>query len=367
MNLKNNLKLSKTILLSIMLLISFVSSASCRTFEFLCTPNIIKDSNSNEPIHISVIQSESGPLPENFEIKIDFDNDVFKKNSKIDYCEEINKNYKHSKNMFGNEISIKFSLKSSKTAPDINKDQEIFMITMETKKSIPKSETNFKITMENDLENEIKDIPIKVEKSDCEKSSPALTKLIPRQGTLVPEFNPAVNEYSLNVPCDIKDIEFDVDSENSSEININRHKLNAPGSETDIFITVKGEKKGIKNVYHIAVRRDDIQENENIKSKRSSKNSVLKQFMARGKSSENRKQKSQKNKKYDIDENNALEDNNENPDTKIFKEIEINRKESGDKNKGKLYSIIILSSLLCLYVVYMVIKKKKELNKSSKK
>ena len=57
------------------------------------------------------------------------------------------------------------------------------------------------------------------------KSSPALTKLITRQCTLVPEFNPAVNEYSLNVPCDIKDIEFDVDSENSSGININRHKL----------------------------------------------------------------------------------------------------------------------------------------------
>ncbi len=376
MNLKNNFKLSKTILSSIILLIYLISNAYCQIFEIVCSPNIINDSNDDEPMYISIMHGEKGLLPENFEIKLEFDNDVFKKNSRIDYSEEINKNYRHSKNIFGNEISIKCSLKPSKSAPDTAENEDLLMITINPKKSISKTETNFKVTFESDLGSETQYIPMKIEKSFSEKSSLTLTKLIPSQGTLTPEFDPNITEYSLNVPYDAKDIEFDARSENGSSLSINRHKLNAPGAETDILITVKGQKRGDKNIYHVTVIRDCTPESENSKSKLGFHNSILKKFISSKKSSKNGRKKSNNGKKYSIDEDDESEDNEKSSNAKVFKEMEMNHKEnsnSNNKNQEKLYSIIVLSSLLCLYVAYMVIKKKKhlkskkELNKISKK
>lgn len=361
MHLKNNFKISKALLSSIILLISLVSSASCKVFETVCNPNFVKAINGGEYVYISVTHAETEKLPNNFEIKIEFDNDVFKKNAKIDYSEEISKNYRHSKSILGNEISVKCSLKASKNVPDIPEGQELFLVTLETKKSIPKSETNFKIMAEGDFEGETQNVPIKIERTDDEKFSPILTKLIPNQGTLSPEFNPNINEYTLSVGYDIKDIEFDVDSVNSAGININRHKLNAPGSETDIFITVKGDKRGNKNIYHVAVSRDEKPENENTNLRRSSKNSILKQLMLGQKSSGNRNRKSQKDKKFDTDEDYDSEDDENGSGRSLFKEMSINRKENGNQDNEKLHSIIILSSILCLYVAYMLIKKKKHL------
>lgn len=371
MNLKNNLKLQKTILSYIVLLYLLVSAASCKIFETICNPCSIKESNGGEPVYICVTHGENGKLPENFEIRIQFDNDVMKKSSKINYSDEISKNYRHNKSLFGNEISVKCSLKASKTAPDIPQGQELFLITTETKKTISKSETNFTVICEGNFESETQNIPLRVErlsagKSASAKSSVILTKLIPSQGTLTPEFNPGINEYSVNVPYDTKDIEFDTDCENSSQISINRHKLKAAGSTTDVFITVKGEKRGDKNIYHVSVNRDETPDGENSKSKRS----ILKDFMPHSKSS---KRKSKNNKKYDVDEDYDPESNENGSDSYAFKEMAINQKENSQKDKEKLYAIIILSSLLCLYVTYMIIKKKKqlknkkELNKISKK
>lgn len=373
MNPKNNFKLSKTILSSIILLIYLISNAYCQIFEIVCSPNIINDSNADEPMHISIMHGERGPLPENFEIKLEFDSDVFKKNSKVDYGEEINKDYQHNKSIFGNEMSIKCSLKPSRIAQNIPEKQELFLITAELKKSIPKTETNFKVTLESDLESETQYIPIKIEKSSSEKSTLTLKKLIPSQGALIPEFDPNITEYSLNVPYDIKDIEFDAGSENGSGININRHKLNAPGSETDILITVKGQKRGDKNIYHVTVIRDCTPESENSKSKLGFHNSILKKFISSKKSSKSRRNKLNNSKKYD-NEDDEFEGDEKSSNAKVFKEMEMNQKENGNnKNQEKLYSIIVLSSLLCLYVTYLIIKKrkypknKKELNKTSKK
>ena len=375
MNLKNNFKLSKTIFLSFMLLISLVSGACGKVFETVCNPDTIRENNGGEPVYLSVMHGENGKLPENFEIKIEFDNEVFKKSAKINYSDEISKNYKHNKSIFGNEISVKCSLKASKSAPDTAENQELLLLTVETKKSIPKSETNFKITAEGDLEKETQNIPIKIErlsgdKSSSEKSSALLTKLIPSQGILSPEFNPSVKEYSVNVPYSTKDIEFDVDSENSSGININRHKLKAAGSQTDIFITVKGRKRGDKNIYHVSVNRDSSPEGQNTKSRRTNPKDIIDKMVLRKKSSKGGKKKS---RKYDSDEDETHEDGEENSNLKAFKEMEINRKENEDKNRGNLYSIVILSSILCLSAAYMIIKKKKqiknkkELNKNSEK
>lgn len=382
MNLKNNFRISKAILSSIIMLICLVSGASGKIFETACNPTSVRESNGGEPVYISVMHSENGKLPENFEIKIEFDNDVFKKNAKINYSDEISKNYRHNKSIFGSEISVKCYLKASKTAPEVSENQELFTITTETKKSIPKHETNFKITAEGNFESEIQSIPIKIEKAAANTKSPSttsssaiLTKLIPSQGTLNPEFNPNINEYSVNVPHDTKDIEFDVDAENSSGININRHKLKAPGSETDVFITVKGEKRGDKNIYHVTVNRDDKPESEPSKSRGRSKKSdpysASKEIMLHKKSSKNGRQKS--NKKYDTDEDYSDENGENTSNSSVFKEMAITQSENEDKDKGKIYSIVILSSVLCLYLAYMVIKKKKyqkrkkELNKISKK
>ena len=349
MILKNNFKLTKTILLSIITIFSLISGVSCKVFETTCTPNAINESSGGETVLLSVTHGESCTLPQDFEIKIEFDNDVFKKSAKINYSDAINKNYRHNKSIFGNEISVKCSLKNAKNAPYVPENQEIFLITMESKKSIPKSQADFKITSEGDFGSEIQNISVRVEKSYSEKSSAVLTKLIPSQGNLSPNFNPNINEYSVNVPFDTKDIEFDIDSSNASGISINRHKLKAPGSETDIFITVKGEKRGEKNIYHISVSRDDKPDGENSKSKRNSRSTgpaaLLKRIMPGRKSSKSSKNKSGK---YDLSEDDISEDDNENSNSKVFREMEINQKENSDNNKGKLYTIIILSSVLCL-------------------
>lgn len=375
MHLTKNFKLSKTILSSIILLIVLLSSASCKVFETVCNPCAVKEAGG-EPVYVSVTHAENRRLPQNFEIKIEFDNDVFKKSAKINYSDEISKNYNHNKSVFGNEISVKCSLKASKVSPELPEDYELFLITLETKKSIPKSETNLKITAQDDFENESQNIIIKVDKpagskSAIGKSAAALTKLIPSQGSLSPEFNPNVNEYSLDVSYDTKDITFDTDARNSCGIDINRHKLRAAGSTTDVFITVKGSARGEKNIYHVAVNRADKPYGENSKSRRGSDpRSILKQIIPRKKSSKNRKNK---HKKYDTDEDYDAENDDANSNSKIFKEMEINSKENSDNNKGKLYSIIVLSSVLCLYAAYLIIKKKKqikikkEVNKISKK
>lgn len=374
MNLKNNLRISKTLLLLTMLLNFLVAGASCKIFEANCNPSSVKESSGGEPVYITVLHGENGNIPENFEVKIEFDGEVFKKNAKINYSDEIGKNYRHNKSIFGNEISVKCSLKAMKTAPYVAENQEIFLLTMEPKKYLPKSETSFKVISDGNFGSETEDIFIKIERTSSEKSSAILTTLIPSQGVLSPEFSPNVNEYSVDVPYDTKDIEFDVDASNASGISINRHKLKAPGSVTDVFITVKGEKRGDKNIYHIAVNRDDKPDGENAKSKhglgKGNPADILKQMMTRGKSSGSRKYKS---KKYDAEDDYSSEDDDNDSNSKIFKEMEINQKENDGKNNGKLYSIIILSSLLCAYAVYMIVKKKKriknkkELNKISKK
>ncbi len=361
MNFTNHFKLSKNIVLSIILILSLVSGALCKVFETVCNPDTIRENNSGEPVYLSVMHGKNGRLPENFEIKIEFDNEVFKKSAKINYSDEISKNYKHSKNLLGNVISVKCSLKASKTSPDIAENQELFLLTVETKKSIQKSETNFKIISEGNFESEAQSILVGIQKENSVNPSALLTKLIPNQGILTPKFNPNINEYSINVPYETKDIEFDVDSENSSGISVNRHKLKAAGSQTDIFITVKGHKRGDKNIYHITVERNEKPEGENSKSRRSSKitdpRNILNGMLPHNRSSKNGIRKS---KKYDTDEDYSCEDG-DSSNSKMFKEMEINRKENERKSKGKLYSIIILSLFLCLCAAYWIIKKKKQI------
>lgn len=96
-------------------------------------------------------------------------------------------------------------------------------------------------------------IPENSKVSNCK-----LKSLSSCEGTLSPEFNPDIQEYQMQVPCDTKEVNFNFEALKSDlSVKINRSKLNAAGKDTKIKIEVSDkELKGFKRVYNIFVKRE---------------------------------------------------------------------------------------------------------------
>lgn len=392
-----------------------------KIFETCCIPETFCQGEQNEPIQVSILMDHDALLPQNFNIKIDFNNDVFTKSAKINYSEKISKNYKHKKEMSGNVVTVDCALKPSKNAPEFSQNEEILSLNFKPKKSFSADVAEFKITAKSELgdestassikiiqtkqngkkpkkpqenkavqkqknkpvqkskeketKNEIKKIPernstqeIKLVENNCvmntystnvENSGCKLLKLIPSEGDLEPPFDPNINEYSLNVSGETKDVAFETEGPDNAKIKINRHKLKSAGSTTDIYVTAKVPGKKHENKYHIAVNRAE----KDKKPKNPAIKSVIKEAQKKINSKKKPSiasavKKSPENKKYDIPDDYNPKKDIASDGTYSSQNILVQANDSSADNSRVVY-IAIIAIVLAIMIVYAVIMVKK--------
>lgn len=125
----------------------------------------------------------------------------------------------------------------------------------------------------NDVFVEISQEP----KFDCR-----LKLLAPSEGILSPDFSADVFDYTVDVPCDCNEIDFDVAPINEdASVKISRHKLKKPGEETKIKISVNSPDKNNKIVYRVNAKRES-KENDGSSETQSRRNGVKKEQKNKG-------------------------------------------------------------------------------------
>ena len=223
-----------------------------------------------------------------------------------------------------------------------------------------------------------------------------LSLLKPSCGELSPKFEPNTLEYNLNVPSDQKEIYFDYcPAIEGLKVNINRKRLLKAGETTNIFITVRGQRRGVKNVYIVNVNRSSgvnnknsgnnftARKNTNVFSNRSenSTEKTGKKKLSKKKSrkkSNRSKKSSSKTPSYDDPENDEEELDYEDDDEEeyddendITDEIVTSNSASDNENNffetiksPKVWYIVILALLLLGVVIYFAIKFIKEKSQS---
>lgn len=99
-----------------------------------------------------------------------------------------------------------------------------------------------------------------------------LTKLVPSQGTLEPEFDSYIQEYSLQVGPEVEQILFELEAADGGIARVNRKNLGKQGSTTQFIITVTSSDKMNKSQYTVNVTRGEkIKEESSSKSVASSR------------------------------------------------------------------------------------------------
>lgn len=383
-----------------------------KIFETCCIPETLLQ--SNEPVQVSVLMDHDASLPQNFNIKIDFDNDVFTKSTKINYSEKISRNYKHKKEMSGNTITVDCTLKPSKNAPEFIQSEEILSLSFKPKKSFSANAAEFKITAKSELgdestipsitiiqseqnnnavqENKLvqKSEPIEVKtrpekenkkisekksiqetnlvenncvmnnyKASARNSECKLLKLVPSEGNLEPPFDPNINEYSLNVSGETKDVTFEAKSADNAKIKINRHKLKSAGSTTDIYITSKVPGTNHEDKYHVAVNRAE----KDAKPKKLAFKSITKETQKEINSKKKPHatsaiKKSSSNKKYDIPDDYKPKKDTISDCAHNSQNILIQANDNTADNSRVVY-IAIIAAVLAIMIIYTIIMVKK--------
>ena len=82
-----------------------------------------------------------------------------------------------------------------------------------------------------------------------------LLSLTPPAGQLVPDFDPAVFDYTLDVPFSSVSLVFDAVPAEGASVRVNRKNLGAGGSTVDFEFTVTAADGETKSVYTVAVTR----------------------------------------------------------------------------------------------------------------
>ncbi len=107
-------------------------------------------------------------------------------------------------------------------------------------------------------------------KSSESEEKPLILSLVPSEGKLNEEFSSDVNNYTMNLPYDIKKLEFKVEVSDGASYTVNRTTLGKGGSTVDFKITVKSADGKSKNIYVISVTRGEKDETSSkSKSKKS--------------------------------------------------------------------------------------------------
>ena|GEM_PF-4644541 len=89
-----------------------------------------------------------------------------------------------------------------------------------------------------------------------------LLNLAPPTGTLFPDFNENIYNYTLEVPYEITTLVFDVAIPKDASYTVNRKNLGAGGSEVDFVFNVTAADKKTKSQYVVTVLRNTKLEDE---------------------------------------------------------------------------------------------------------
>ncbi len=325
--------------------------------------SIIGNKNVSPGESVSILFGTNQPakyLPENFNVRIEFDANVFKNSPTVEYNDEIKQNYRHKKeNINNNTVNLSFNLSRDHRYVKFNSKKDLFKINFTVKDNCKTNQTKVTIIKsENGAESsEVLTLNINqsLNLSNCSADC-KLNKLIPSQGHLSPEFNPDVHEYVLKVSQNTKYIDFDTSA--GGEVHINKRKLNAAGkSPTDIIITVYGNGRKNKNVYHVKVITNK-DESESDKSSKSTK----------GKDGKNKKSKSGKKRKSgsknnscendDDDEDVGEDENDENDEENNECTPENLQQNNPEENNIMNYIYIAGAATAGATLIYLIVKKR---------
>lgn len=82
-----------------------------------------------------------------------------------------------------------------------------------------------------------------------------LQSLKPSAGELVPAFSPEITEYTLDVPYDVTQLQFDAEAKDNGTVRVNRKNLKKPGEPTVFILTVTSEDGKEKTEYIVTATR----------------------------------------------------------------------------------------------------------------
>ena len=89
----------------------------------------------------------------------------------------------------------------------------------------------------------------------AESTDSRLVSLTPPAGQLVPDFDPAILDYTLDVPFSSVSLIFDAVPAEDADVRVNRKNLGAGGSTVDFEFTVTAADGETKTTYTVAVTR----------------------------------------------------------------------------------------------------------------
>ena len=196
-----------------------------------------------------------------------------------------------------------------------------------------------------------------------------LRSLVPSAGRLAPAFNPNVYEYTIDVGCDEKYLDFDAlpVSENLT-VRINRRKLCAAGKSVNINVSVSSKKPREKMIYTVQVNRAAKPETPKKSKSAGRKAKTVKEKKSKSKKRGKKSPESSSNADSEISDEETDSDN-ENDAEEITLEDENlatpekikNNSVKNDNSKIYLYSALALAILAPVgYYIFIKIKKRRE-------
>ncbi len=190
----------------------------------------------------------------------------------------------------------------------------------------------------------------------------SLQALIPSCGNLVPEFNPDITNYYVDVESDVDSITFDaIPTDDDSIVKINKKKLGKQGSSTEIDITVNASDRSSSTVYCVNVNRLTTSSEANSvssasKASTSSKNSASKASTATSSKSSKSSSSSNKSSNLSSNTNKANKANSENTDSSQNPYTQIGHNLIMRENSFNIFLLFILM-IVCLVCAALLIKK----------
>ena len=98
-------------------------------------------------------------------------------------------------------------------------------------------------------------LPAEENETPAESTDSRLVSLTPPAGQLVPDFDPEILDYTLDVPFSSVSLTFDAVPADGASVRVNRKNLGAGGSTVDFEFTVTAADGETKTTYTVAVTR----------------------------------------------------------------------------------------------------------------
>ncbi|WP_099205473.1 cadherin-like beta sandwich domain-containing protein [Scatolibacter rhodanostii] len=212
---------------------------------------------AGDKIVLTLSYSGTNQSPGAFLVRVNFDPSLVSYN-KTEVDETLKSQYTKTE-ATESEISSVYTNKTPTQPLLLN--GEIFRYTFTAAADASSGDCPFSLSVEqivNDAGNQLADdfiltasaTVLEPRSDDCR-----ILALWPAVGTLTPAFDPDILQYQLDVPYDVSQMTFDVETVSGATWKVNRKNLGAGGSSTDFIISATSEDKSKSQNYAITVNR----------------------------------------------------------------------------------------------------------------